>query len=155
MERTTIPGVTSDPYDLQRFVDAQERVYEQALSEIRSGFKRSHWMWFIFPQFQGLGVSRTSERFALRSVAEVQAYLVHPVLGPRLVECAEAILAVDGRSPLEILGSPDDLKLRSCATLFASVVPEDSAFHRILNKYFRGQGDDRTLRLIGGDPQRT
>ena len=154
MERTTALVATSDPYDLQRFVDAQEQVYGPALAEIRSGVKRSHWMWFIFPQFHGLGVSRTAERFALKSVAEVRAYLAHPVLGPRLVECAEAILEVGGRSAFEILGSPDDLKLRSCATLFACASPEHIAFPRVLDKYFHGQRDDRTLHLIARDQEK-
>jgi len=146
--RATRPAAATDPYDLQRFVDAQEHVYGPALSEIKSGLKRSHWMWFIFPQFRGLGVSRTSERFALKSVAEARAYLAHPVLGQRLVECAEAILEVSDRSAFEILGSPDDLKLRSCATLFACASPEIPAFQRVLDKYFRGQRDDRTLHLM-------
>ena len=129
-------------------MQAQEEDYEPALSEIRSGRKRSHWMWYIFPQFDGLGSSWTSQRYSVKSVAEAEAYLAHPVLGPRLVECAEAALRVDGLSANEIFGSPDDMKLRSCATLFASVSPEDSVFHQVIDKYFHGQHDDRTLRLI-------
>ena len=101
-----------DPYDLQRFVDAQEHVYERALSEIKSGRKRSHWMWFIFPQIDGLGASSMSKRYAIKSVAEAKAYLAHPLLGPRLLESAEAALAVQTSSALELFGSPDDMKLR-------------------------------------------
>ena len=138
-----------DPYNLARFVHAQEADYQQALSEIRSGRKRSHWMWYVFPQFEGLGISATARRYSVKSVAEAEAYLAHPVLGPRLVECAEAILRVEGLSAVEILSSPDHMKLRSCATLFASVAPEGSVFHRILDKYFPGERDDNTLRLIG------
>jgi len=138
-----------DPYDLQRFVDAQEHVYERALSEIKSGRKRSHWMWFIFPQIDGLGASSMSKRYAIRSVAEAKAYLAHPLLGPRLLESAEAALAVQTSSALDLFGSPDDMKLRSCATLFASVSSEDSVFSQLINKYFDGKPDDRTLQLTG------
>jgi uncharacterized protein (DUF1810 family) len=136
-----------DPYNLQRFVDAQEGVYAQALAEIRSGRKRSHWMWFIFPQFAGLGFSPTSQRYAIRSLEEAQAYRSHPVLGPRVIECAEAVLAVDGRSAHDIFGSPDDMKLRSSATLFASVAEANSVFHRLLDKYFDGEPDATTQAL--------
>src|SRR5438552_7294918 len=100
----------ADPYDLQRFVRAQEGAYEEALSEIRSGRKRSHWMWYIFPQFDGLGFSSTSKRYSIKSVAEAEAYLSHPVLGPRLMECAEAALSVQGRTAFEVFGSPEDLE---------------------------------------------
>ena len=112
-----------DLHDLNRFVQAQENDYERALSEVRQGRKRSHWMWYIFPQFDGLGFSQTSKRYAIKSVAEAKAYLSHPVLGPRLLECFEAALSVEGQSAYEIFGSPDDMKLKSCATLFASVSP--------------------------------
>ena len=139
----------SDPHNLARFVDAQADVYEQALAEIRSGHKRSHWMWYIFPQFEGLGFSPMSRQYSIKSTAEADAYLRHPVLGPRLLECAEAALGVEGRSALEIFGSPDDLKLRSCATLFAAVSPAGSVFHSLIDKYFQGQPDDATLRLLG------
>jgi uncharacterized protein (DUF1810 family) len=138
----------ADPLDLNRFVEAQRDDYEQALAEIRSGRKRSHWMWYIFPQFEGLGFSSTSRRYAIKSPEEAQAYLAHPVLGPRLVECAEAAMQVDGRSAHEIFGSPDDLKLRSSATLFASVSPAGSVFERLLIKYFRAERDDKTLCLL-------
>ena len=142
-------GSYGDPHDLRRFSDAQEGVYETALSELRNGRKRSHWMWYVFPQCAGLGISATSRRFAIGSVAEAEAYLAHPLLGPRLVECADAVLAVAGRSAHEILGSPDDRKLRSSATLFASVSPPGSVFERLLDKYFAGEHDDATLRWIG------
>jgi uncharacterized protein (DUF1810 family) len=113
-----------DPHDLNRFVQAQAGVYEQALAEVRAGRKRSHWMWFVFPQVDGLGSSSMARRYAIRSRAEAEAYLAHPVLGPRLVECAEAAAAVPGpASALDVFGSPDDLKLRSSATLFACVSP--------------------------------
>jgi uncharacterized protein (DUF1810 family) len=138
-----------DPFDLERFVQAQEPDFSQALSEIKSGRKSSHWMWYIFPQIEGLGSSWTSRRYSVKSVEEAKAYLSHPVLGPRLVECAKAVVDVQGRSALEIFGSPDDLKLRSCATLFASVSSEGSVFREIIDKYFGGQPDERTLRLIG------
>lgn len=138
-----------DPYDLRRFVDAQANVYERALSEITSGRKQSHWMWFIFPQMEGLGISSISKRYAIKSVAEARAYLAHPLLGPRLLACAGASLAVHTSSALELFGSPDDMKLRSCATLFASVSAEGSVFSQLINKYFDGKPDDRTLQLIG------
>jgi uncharacterized protein (DUF1810 family) len=141
------------PYDLCRFVEAQEGDYEQALAEIRSGRKRSHWMWYIFPQFDGLGFSATSKRYSIKSAAEAEAYLSHPVLGPRLVECAEAVLRVDGRSVFDIFGSPDDVKLRSCATLFGCVSPAGSVFDRVLEKYFQGRRDSKTLRLLGIVPE--
>lgn len=134
--------------DLDRFVQAQTAVYDDALSELRAGSKRSHWMWYIFPQYEGLGRSATARRYAINSAAEARAYLDHPVLGPRLRECASAVLSVEGRSALEILGSPDDLKLRSCATLFASV-SEDAVFGQLLEKYYGGQPDGETVRLLG------
>jgi uncharacterized protein (DUF1810 family) len=135
------------PEDLTRFVLAQEADYETALSEIRSGRKRSHWMWYIFPQYEGLGSSAMSRRYAIRSRAEAEAYLMHPVLGPRLLECAEAAVGREGRSAYEIFGSPDDMKLRSCATLFACVSPPGSVFERLLEKYFGGERDAETLRI--------
>ena len=146
-------GSTGDPYNLSRFVEAQEDDYEQALSEVRGGRKRSHWMWYIFPQFAGLGLSSISQRYAIKSRAEAEAYLRHPILGPRLQEIAEASLRVEGRSVREIFGSPDDLKLRSCATLFAAVSPEGSVFHRLLDKYFQGGPDTKTLELLEDTPQ--
>lgn len=141
-----------DPYDLDRFVRAQEPDYEHALSEIKSGRKRSHWMWYIFPQFDGLAFSATSKHYAIKSVAEAQAYLDHQILGPRLLECAEAVLGVEGRSAAEIFGSPDDLKLQSCATLFACVLPPGSVFDRLLGKYYWSGRDGKTLQLLRVDP---
>ena len=138
-----------DPHDLNRFVRAQASDYARALSEIRAGRKRSHWMWYIFPQYDGLGSSPTSKLYAIKSMAEARAYLSHPILGPRLVECAEAALAVQERSVSEIFGSPDDMKLKSCATLFAEVSPVGSVFERLLAKYFRAERDGKTLRLLG------
>ncbi|HEY3519383.1 MAG TPA: DUF1810 domain-containing protein [Gammaproteobacteria bacterium] len=140
--------MTGDAHDLARFVAAQRGSYEHALAEIASGRKRSHWMWYVFPQFAGLGVSATSRKYAIASLAEAEAYLRHDLLGPRLVACADAALAVEGRSAREIFGSPDDLKLRSSATLFAHVSPEGSVFHRLLEKYFGGEPDEATLRLV-------
>jgi uncharacterized protein (DUF1810 family) len=131
-------------------VEAQAGDYDRALAELRAGRKRSHWMWYVFPQFAGLGFSPTSQRYAIRSAAEAEAYLRHPVLGPRLVECCEAVLGVTGRSAHDIFGSPDDLKLRSCATLFAAVSAPGSVFQRVLDQYFGGERDERTLRLLGG-----
>jgi uncharacterized protein (DUF1810 family) len=141
---------SSDPYDLRRFVDAQAGSYAQALSELRSGRKYSHWMWYVFPQYEGLGHSPMARRYSIKSVAEARAYLAHPILGARLVECAEAILAIEGRSAHEIFGSPDDAKLCSSATLFSRVAESRSPFHRVLEKFFDGVGDGRTLELIGG-----
>ena len=138
-----------DPHDLNRFVRAQAEDYERALAEIRSGRKRSHWMWYIFPQIAGLGFSSMSQRYSIKSLAEARAYLEHLQLGHRLVECAEAALNVEGRSALEIFSSPDDMKLKSCATLFASVSPPDSVFARLLDKYFQGERDGKTLQLLG------
>jgi uncharacterized protein (DUF1810 family) len=143
------PSGAYDPHNLARFVEAQQDDYDQALAEIRSGRKRSHWMWYIFPQFEGLAFSATSRRYAIKSLAEAKAYLSHPVLGPRLAQCAEATLAVQGRSAFEIFGTPDDMKLHSCVTLFACVSPAGSVFHRLLDKYFQGQHDAQTLRLLG------
>jgi len=143
---------TSDPHDLSRFVQAQEGDYERALGELRIGQKRTHWIWYIFPQLDGLGFSATAKRYAIKSVEEAKAYLAHPLLGPRLLQCAEAVLRVEGRSATAIFGSPDDLKLRSCATLFACVSPPGSVFHRLLDRYYRGEPDGKTLRLLGRAP---
>jgi uncharacterized protein (DUF1810 family) len=143
-----MPDPANDPHDLQRFVDAQSGVYDQALAELRAGRKESHWMWFVFPQIAGLGRSATSERFAIRGLAEAAAYLEHPVLGPRLIECAEAMLFVPRRSAHEILGSPDDLKLQSSATLFSRIAPDGSVLHRLLDRFFDAVADERTLELL-------
>lgn len=143
----TTASTSNDPFDLARFIRAQAGDYGRALSELRSGTKRSHWMWYVFPQFDGLGSSSMSRRFSIRSRAEAGAYLAHPVLGPRLRECAGALLVHRGRSVREILGSPDDLKLRSSATLFAEVSGE-GVFVRLLEQFFGGERDEETLRLL-------
>ncbi len=137
-----------DPFDLNRFLAAQESVYETALGELRGGRKRSHWMWFVFPQIHGLGSSATTIRFSIKSRAEALQYLKHPLLGERLRQCAEAVLAVGGRSASDIFGHPDDLKLKSSMTLFSSVAEPGSVFSRILAQYFKGERDSRTLRLL-------
>ncbi|HEX9116918.1 MAG TPA: DUF1810 domain-containing protein [Anaerolineae bacterium] len=138
----------ADPFDLERFVSAQEGVYGGALAELRSGRKRTHWMWFVFPQIDGLGHSPISKHYAIKNLAEARAYLDHPVLGPRLRECADAVLAVRGHSAAELFGYPDDLKLKSSMTLFAQVAERGSAFGRVLEKYFGGEQDANTLRLL-------
>lgn len=138
-----------DPFGLRRFVDAQRGVHEQALAELEAGRKRSHWMWFVFPQMLGLGISPTAARYAIRSLDEAAAYLRHPLLGPRLVACAQALLRVDGRSADEILGHPDVLKLRSSMTLFSALPDADPVFAAVLARYFGGARDERTLRLLG------
>jgi uncharacterized protein (DUF1810 family) len=138
---------------LQRFVQAQAHNYEQALAEIRRGQKCTHWMWYIFPQIDGLAFSSTAKHYSIKSIAEAKAYLNHPILGRRLLQCAEAVLAVEGRSAREIFGSPDDLKLRSCATLFACVLPAGSVFERLLEKYYPDGRDHKTLQLLGLDTE--
>jgi uncharacterized protein (DUF1810 family) len=140
--------VSDDPFGLDRFVRAQQADYDQALSEIRAGRKRTHWMWYIFPQLKGLGGSWNAVHYSISGTAEARAYLAHPVLGPRLVACAEAALRHDGLTAPEIFGHPDDLKLRSCATLFASVSSAGSVFHRIIDAFFEGRPDETTLRLL-------
>jgi uncharacterized protein (DUF1810 family) len=140
---------TSDPHDLARFVHAQQSTYPAALAEIRAGEKQSHWMWFIFPQIAGLGSSPMAQRYAIQSLAEARAYLAHPILGRRLIECAEALLAVESRSADDIFGPVDAMKLRSSATLFAEASAAGSVFHRVLERYFGGAPDDRTLSLLG------
>jgi uncharacterized protein (DUF1810 family) len=134
---------------LGRFVSAQDGMYEAALAEISAGDKRTHWMWFVFPQIAGLGTSTTAQRYAIASLDEARAYLAHPVLGPRLRECAEALLTVRNRSATEIFGHPDDLKLRSSMTLFARAAAEPGVFQAVLDRYFPGP-DEWTLRLIDG-----
>lgn len=139
---------STDPYDLARFVDAQAGVIDEVIGELRTGRKRSHWMWFVFPQMAGLGHSPTSRHYAIHSEGEARAYLAHPVLGPRLVEAAEAMLANEGRSATSVLGTPDDLKLHSSATLFAAVSPPGSVFHRLLDAFFDGADDEWTPALL-------
>jgi uncharacterized protein (DUF1810 family) len=137
-----------DTFDLDRFVSAQEDVYESALAEIRAGRKRTHWMWFVFPQLRGLGSSPISRQFAIRNTAEARAYLAHPILGARLLECCDALLLINSGSANEIFASPDDLKLRSCATLFASVSEPGSVFERVLARFYGGARDERTEALL-------
>jgi uncharacterized protein (DUF1810 family) len=149
--RTTVVEA-ADPHDLARFVRAQEATYPSALAEIRAGRKRSHWMWFVFPQLAGLGSSPMARAYAIESLAEAEAYLQHPILGPRLEECAEALLGVVGRTAHEIFGSPDDLKLRSCLTLFARAAAPGSPFERGLEAYFAGRPDGRTLERLDVAP---
>lgn len=141
-------NTTPDPFDLNRFVDAQRHDYARALEEIRAGRKRSHWMWYIFPQYKGLGFSSTSQHYAIKSLEEAKAYLAHSILGRRLEEISEALLKIENRSTHEIFGSPDDLKLHSCATLFAHISPPDSIFHRLLKKYYGGVADSQTVQLL-------
>jgi len=144
----TDAAFAADPFDLQRFVEAQEGVYEQALAEIEAGQKRSHWMWFIFPQFKGLGSSATSLRYAIKSREEARAYLDHDVLRARLIDCAEAALAVDEPLAVNVFPYPDDRKLWSSATLFAAVSDPDSVFERLLTKWFGGEPDQKTISLL-------
>jgi len=153
MSNSTDSPSTDDPYLLSRFVVAQEDDYAQALTEIRNAKKRTHWMWYIFPQIDGLGFSSTAKYYAIKNIEEAKAFLTHPILGTRLLECAGAALGVEGRSAREIFGSPDDLKLRSCATLFACVSPPGSVFERLLEKYYGGERDEKTLQLLGIDPE--
>lgn len=134
--------------DLQKFLDAQEGLFATALDEICAGRKESHWMWFIFPQVAGLGSSATAQQFAIANLQHARAYLAHPVLGTRLRQAAETVLAVKGRTVEEIFGYPDHLKLRSCATLFAQVSESGSPFHQVLAVYYRGRPDVRTLDLL-------
>ena len=123
-------------------------MYDVALSEIRSGRKTSHWMWFIFPQFTGLGISDTSRFYAIKSIDEAREYLRHPILGPRLIESAEAVLSNLGRSARDIFGSPDDMKLKSCMTVFAYISSGDSVFEKVLDQYFGGERDSKTVKLL-------
>ena len=138
------------PHGLERFVAAQEGDYEAALREITAGRKRTHWMWYIFPQLDGLGSSSMARQYAIKNADEARAYLAHPILGERLQTCARAALAHGEKSATEIFGTPDDLKLRSSATLFAAVSEEGSVFHRLLTRFYPGGADPATLRLLGG-----
>jgi uncharacterized protein (DUF1810 family) len=137
-----------DAFNLKRFVDAQEPVYAEVLLELQRGHKRTHWMWFVFPQLADLGVSPTAKHFGLHSLDEARAYLRHPVLGARLRQCCETLMKVEGRSANDIFGSPDDLKLCSCLTLFELAAPEEPVFARCLDKYYRGRRDDLTTRAV-------
>lgn len=134
-----------DPFDLQRFVDAQRTTFAQARAELLGGRKESHWMWFIFPQLEGLGRSETAQYYAIRSLDEARAYLEHPILGPRLVECTEIVNRIEGKSAYDIFGTPDDLKFRSSMTLFAQVALNQPVFEQALAKYFDSVPDPLTI----------
>ncbi|MFJ4434289.1 DUF1810 domain-containing protein [Pseudomonas sp. NPDC089395] len=136
-------------FDLERFVEAQNRVYDQVIQELQAGRKRSHWMWYMFPQLDGLGHSIMAERYALSGLDEARAYLGHPLLGPRLEACMTALVQHSDKSAREILGSPDDLKLRSCLTLFSQVAPDNPLFQLALAQFYAGEPDLRTLALLG------
>jgi uncharacterized protein (DUF1810 family) len=135
-------------YDLNRFIAAQAPVYARVLDELRAGRKASHWMWFVFPQIAGLGSSPTARFFAIVSLAEAVAYLRHPILGPRLAECTMLVNRIEGRSALDIFGSPDDLKFRSSMTLFREAASDNAVFRQALDKYFAGEPDRRTLEIL-------
>ncbi|WP_432967543.1 DUF1810 domain-containing protein [Dactylosporangium sp. CA-233914] len=137
-----------DPYQLSRFVDAQEHVYAHALGELRDGNKRGHWMWFVFPQVEGLGHSSMAQRYAIRSLEEARAYLQHPVLGPRLLECTDALLADALHTAEDIFGPVDAMKLRSSMTLFAHAEPAENRFKRVLDRYYDGAEDAETVRRL-------
>ena len=135
--------------ELDKFVSAQTRDYACALAEIKSGRKRSHWMWYIFPQLQGLGFSPTAQYYGIRDLEQAMDYMAHPVLGPRLVEISTALLGLESSNPSAVMGYPDDLKLCSCMTLFELAAPEEPVFAKVLEKYYGGRRDPLTLRLLG------
>ena len=140
--------MSTDPFHLARFVEAQESIYDDALRELRGARKKTHWMWFIFPQIIGLGQSSTAQFYSLKSADEARAYLEHPVLGSRLLECTATVEGIEKRGIAEVFGSPDDMKFRSCMTLFAQVAPKRPQFERLITKYFQGQPDERTLQIL-------
>jgi uncharacterized protein (DUF1810 family) len=141
-----------DEYNLDRFTDAQDPVYKQVCAELRQGRKTSHWMWFVFPQIEGLGHSPTARHFAISSLAEARAYLTHPTLGPRLIECTKLVVWTTGLTIQQIFGYPDYLKFRSCMTLFAKAMPDNPIFVDALRKYFDGEGDNQTVSLLACGP---
>jgi uncharacterized protein (DUF1810 family) len=138
----------ADPFDLRRFVDAQDRTYDTVLAELRAAAKRSHWIWFIFPQLRGLGRSATAARYGISSLDEARAYLTHPVLGPRLRECAGLVARIDGRSADDVFGWPDNLKVRSSMTLFARATEDNAEFRAVLDKLYDGEDDPATVELL-------
>jgi uncharacterized protein (DUF1810 family) len=144
-----------DPFDLQRFVNAQNPVFEEVCAELRAGRKRSHWIWFIFPQLRGLGHSATSTAFGISSRKEAEAYLKHAVLGPRLRDCTRLVNLVEGRAIDQIFGFPDDMKFRSSMTLFADVASDSQVFKDALDKYFKGEPDPLTLERLQTTPRRS
>jgi uncharacterized protein (DUF1810 family) len=139
-----------DPFELARFVRAQAPVYDDVLAELRAARKRTHWMWFVFPQLAGLGFSATAQQYAIASLDEARAYLAHPVLGPRLRECSALVLAAPEPDAHRLFGSPDDLKFRSCMTLFGRAAPQEPVFTECLDRFFGGEGDPHTLALLAG-----
>ena len=142
-------NLATDSFDLNRFVVAQKQDYAVALDELTQGKKYSHWMWYIFPQIEGLGHSHIAQKFAIRNINEAKAYLVHPVLGARLIECCKVLLNPDSNyTASEIFGFPDDLKLKSSITLFASISEEYSVFHQVVNQYFDGEFDSKTINIL-------
>jgi uncharacterized protein (DUF1810 family) len=140
--------VSDEPYDLQRFVHAQDRMYDTVIDELRGGKKRSHWIWFVFPQLRGLGRSPTALHYGVASLAEARAYLAHDVLGPRLRECARLVASIDGQSVEDIFGFPDDLKVRSSMTLFARATDDNAAFIAVLDKFYNGEEDPVTVAAL-------
>jgi uncharacterized protein (DUF1810 family) len=139
---------TADPFDLQRFLDAQDRVYDTVVGELRNGRKRSHWIWFVFPQLRRLGHSHTALHYGIASLDEARAYLAHEVLGPRLRECTRLVAGIDGRSIEHIFGWPDNLKVRSSMTLFAHATDDNADFRAVLDKFYNGEEDAATLELL-------
>ncbi len=148
MPSAPAPSTATDPFDLQRFTSAQAPVYAQVRAELAAGRKASHWMWFIFPQLRGLGRSGMARHYGISGLEEAQAYWRHPQLGARLRECVALVQAVDGKTALQIMGAPDDVKLRSCISLFALAAPEEALFQQALDKYFGGEPDPQTLALL-------
>lgn len=146
--KQSVTGDADDPFDLHRFVQAQAPIYAKVQAELSAGCKRSHWMWFIFPQVDGLGFSATTKRYSIKSLPEARAYLAHPVLGERLIECSRTIQTLEGRTALEIFGRPDDMKLQSSMTLFSEISHPELIFTMVLDKYFDGKQDLRTIELI-------
>ncbi len=140
--------MSDDPYDLARFVAAQQGVHDQALAELRRGSKTGHWMWFVFPQISGLGFSDMAQHYGISSLDEARAYLAHPVLGPRLRECAQVVADTTGRTAEQIFGAIDAMKLRSSMTLFHRAAPDDLAFAAVLDRYFDGVADEATDRRL-------
>ena len=146
------PGPAAAGFDLQRFVDAQAPVIAEVLAELQGGRKRSHWMWFVFPQLRGLGYSPMAQHYGITSLAEAQAYLAHPVLGPRLHACCEVLLGLPSHSATQIFGSPDDMKLKSSMTLFEVAAPDADGrapFEQVLARFYQGERDTKTLALLG------
>ena len=140
--------MAADPYDLNRFISAQENIYPKVISELNGGYKQSHWMWFIFPQIDGLGRTQTARHYAIKSKQEADEYLRNPILGSRLLECSDILLSLEGRSVSDIFAYPDDLKLHSCMTLFSAMAESHSVFEQVLDKYFESEQDTKTLQIL-------